>query len=175
MKTTAAPDRHQDAGVTLVEVLVVLVLVGIMAGIVGLNIGSGSRGDIAKQEADLLVARLNRAADDVILTGVPMGFVWGAEGYRFDVYNGEIWVPHPLPVLKEPHLLAGRTRIVGSDGAIVVYRCCRARKGIANASPSCRIGSRHGGPPNTAFQKSGQGWQSARSRLRYTALNSISM
>jgi len=120
VKTTAAPDRHQDAGVTLVEVLVVLVLVGIMAGIVGLNIGSGSRGDIAKQEADLLVARLNRAADDVILTGVPMGFVWGAEGYRFDVYNGEIWVPHPLPVLKEPHLLAGRTRIVGSAGAIVV-------------------------------------------------------
>lgn len=120
MKTTDAPARHQDAGVTLVEVLVVLVLVGIMAGIVGLSIGTGSRGDIAKQEADLLVARLNRAADDVILTGVPMGFVWGAEGYRFDVYDGEIWVPHPLPVLKEPHLLAGRTRIAGSAGTIVV-------------------------------------------------------
>jgi len=30
------------------------VLVGIMAGIVGLSIGSESPGDIAKQEADLL-------------------------------------------------------------------------------------------------------------------------
>ena len=68
MKITATPARRQDAGVTLVEVLVVLVLVGIMAGIVGLSIGTGSRGDIAKQEADLLVDRLNRAADDVILT-----------------------------------------------------------------------------------------------------------
>ena len=47
MKITATPARHQDAGVTLVEVLVVLVLVGIMAGIVGLSIGTGSRGDIA--------------------------------------------------------------------------------------------------------------------------------
>ena len=39
---------------------------------------------------------------------------------RLNFYNGDIWVPHPLPVLKEPHLLAGRTRIVGSAGAIVV-------------------------------------------------------
>ncbi|MEM5544395.1 prepilin-type N-terminal cleavage/methylation domain-containing protein [Sulfitobacter sp. AS92] len=119
---SAAWGRVPDAGVTLVEVLVVLALIGILAGVVGLSFGSGPRGDVAGQEADLLVARLNRAADEVMLTGVPMGFVWAAEGYRFDLYDGERWQPHDLPVLAAPHLLGGATRITDAAGAMVLSR-----------------------------------------------------
>tara|TARA_R110002049_G_scaffold64827_1_gene170646 strand:- start:3341 stop:3835 length:495 start_codon:yes stop_codon:yes gene_type:complete len=115
-------ERLHDAGVTLVEVLVVLALIGILAGVVGLSFGSGPRGDVAGQEADLLVARLNRAADEVMLTGVPMGFVWAAEGYRFDLYDGDTWQPHDLPILAAPHLLGGETRIADAAGAMVLSR-----------------------------------------------------
>ncbi len=120
MTTAAANARNREAGVTLVEVLVVLVLVGIMAGVVGLSVGGGPRGNAAEQEADLLVARLNRAADEVILTGMPAGFVWGAEGYRFDVFDGEGWVPHHLPILSEAHMLTGGTRIADGAGMVIV-------------------------------------------------------
>lgn len=131
MKPAATSVRQTDAGVTLVEVLVVLVLVSIMAGVVGLSIGRGPRGNAAEQEADLLVARLNRAADEAILTGIPMGFVWGSEGYRFDIYDGEAWVPHELPILKEPHLLSGGTRIAQGSGAMIVATDLRPSEGGA--------------------------------------------
>lgn len=100
----------------------VLVLVGILAGVVGLSLGNGGRSDVAGQEADLLVARLNRAADEVALTGVPLGFVWAAEGYRFNSYDDETggWISHALPILNEAHLLPRGTHIAGSAGEMIL-------------------------------------------------------
>ena len=55
--------RSRDAGVTLVEVLVVLVLVGIMAGAIGLSLGPADRGDAANVATDRYAAAASSAAD----------------------------------------------------------------------------------------------------------------
>lgn len=99
--------RQSDAGVTLIEVMVVLVLVGIMAGTVGLSLGSVDRGMTAATEATLLTARLNRATDEIVLTGLPMAFIWDETGYRFEVWADGNWIPHPVNMLATPHLLGG--------------------------------------------------------------------
>lgn len=99
--------RRHDSGVTLVEVLVVLVLVGIMAAAVGLSLGPADRGDAIDREADILTARLNRAADEVLLSGAPVAFVWDGEGYHFEVPGPEGWIPHPIPLLGQDHRMTG--------------------------------------------------------------------
>ena len=108
--------RARDAGVTLVEVLVVLVLIGVMAGAVGLSLGPIDRGDTLRREATLLTARLNRAADEALLTGDAMAFLWNADGYRFEVRRGADWVPHPVTILAETHATPG-ARPVDASGA----------------------------------------------------------
>ncbi len=112
--------RQQDAGVTLVEILVVLVLVGIMSGVVGLSLGGNRQASTAGQEADLLVARLNRAADEAILTGEPFSFVWAQQTYKFMVQGENSWVPHPLPLLSTPHLLPDIVQISTAPGAVII-------------------------------------------------------
>ena len=99
--------RRRDAGVTLVEVLVVLVLVGIMAAAVGLSLGPADRGDAIAREADILTARLNRAADEVLLSGAPVALVWNVDGYHFEVPGPDGWIPHPVTLLGEDHRLTG--------------------------------------------------------------------
>ena len=108
--------RARDAGVTLVEVLVVLVLIGVMAGAVGLSLGPVDRGDTLEREVTLLAARLNRAADETLLTGDAVAFVWDAGGYRFEVLRGADWQPHPVALLAATHATPG-ARPSGPDGA----------------------------------------------------------
>jgi len=90
---------------TLVEVLVVLVLVGIMAGVAGLSIGPADRAAGPAREAQLLVARLNRAAQETTMAGADMAFVWSANAYRFVILQDGVWVPHPVPLLGQGHTL----------------------------------------------------------------------
>ena len=75
--------RHGEAGVSLVEVLVVLAIIGVMAGVGVLGLGAADRGARAEAEARRLADRLQLAADEVLVTGTPHALVWDAEGYRF--------------------------------------------------------------------------------------------
>ncbi len=131
-----------DAGVTLIEVLVVLVLVGVMAGTVALSVGNGGRGDVAGQQADLLVARLNRAADEVVLTGSPMRFDWTAQSYGFSVYQGDSWEPHSVALLAEPHILPDRLRLGETSGSATLSADMRLDDGKVLALELLWSGSR---------------------------------
>lgn len=114
MTTNAIIKRDAQAGVTLVEILVVLALLGIMTGAVALSVGGIGRGNSAVQEAELLVARLNRAADEVVLTAVPMRFRWSENSYQFEIsQDGDIWLPHPISILAEDHQLPAGLRFSG--------------------------------------------------------------
>ena len=101
--------RDGEAGVTLVEVLVVLAIVGVMAGVAVLGLGATDRGARAEAEARRLADRLELAADEALVTGTPHALVWDAEGYRFLAWDRaeSEWTDAPQPLLGRAHDLAG--------------------------------------------------------------------
>jgi prepilin-type N-terminal cleavage/methylation domain-containing protein len=58
----------RDSGITLVELLVVLVLIGVAASVVGLALGSASRPMVARSVRD----EVNAARDSAIRSGHPL-------------------------------------------------------------------------------------------------------
>ena len=103
--------RDLSAGVTLVEVLVVLVLIGVMGGAVGLAVNSTGRQDTLLREAELLSARLHIAADDVALAGRPMAFIWGPDRYAFRMLTKGEWQLPETGVLQRTHALPDPLRL----------------------------------------------------------------
>ncbi|WP_412545276.1 GspH/FimT family pseudopilin [Maricaulis sp. MIT060901] len=84
---------HNEAGVSLIETLVAVAIIGIVATAVVLSIQPGS--DPLDEEADRLLARLVFAEQDAISTGQPVGVViegFGA-GYSFHRYVDQRWWP----------------------------------------------------------------------------------
>jgi general secretion pathway protein H len=109
---------HDEAGLTLVEMLVVLAIVGVMAGAVVFGIGSGT-GRGAEPEARRLAARLDLAADEAIVTGRTIGFAWTGDGYRFVTWKSGRWQNDAAPAL-EPHNLPAGLSLEGANAAAPV-------------------------------------------------------
>lgn len=75
--------KGDRAGLTLVEMLVVLAIVGISAGMVTLAVGG--RNDAAAQtEANRLADRLRLAADEALIVGRPVTLTMNPAGYAFE-------------------------------------------------------------------------------------------
>ena len=100
---------------TLVEVLVVLVLVGTLAGVATLSIGRLQGGETVARRAETLAARLTIAAETAAATGRDAALVWTSGGYRFVVWDSEEWRPHPVPELARAERFAAPG--LGADGA----------------------------------------------------------
>ncbi len=112
----AAPGpRAGDAGVTLVEMLVVIALVGVLAGLATLSIGRLQGGETVARHADTLAARLTIAAETAATTGRDAAFVWTPAGYRFVVWEAGEWRPHPAPELGRAERFAALD--LGAEGA----------------------------------------------------------
>lgn len=97
VRKTARPRR---GGMTLVEVLIVLAIVGVSAGAVVLSLGSLDRDTGAQIEANRLADRLRLASDDVLVSGRPLVLVWSPDGYAFegsDDLTDALHQRHPLP------------------------------------------------------------------------------
>jgi general secretion pathway protein H len=73
----------RDAGFTLLEMLIVLVIIAVMAGAVTLGIGSVTRAPSVETEARRLATRLQAAADDAMLGDRMMAFTVQKHGYGF--------------------------------------------------------------------------------------------
>lgn len=108
-------------GMTLVEVLIVLAIVGVSAGAVVLSLGSLDRDTAPQIEANRLADRLRLASDDVLVSGRPIVLVWSPVSYGFegsDDLTDALRQRHPLP----PGVrLAGpsgaTTMVIDPDGA----------------------------------------------------------
>lgn len=83
--------RGGEAGMTLVEMLVVLAIVGIAAGAAALGIGAATRSPNIEAEARRLADRLQLAADDVMISDRPLAFTWNEESYGFVAWDGGQW------------------------------------------------------------------------------------
>ena len=101
MRTSVAqsrPERHAQAGFTLVELMVVLAVMGLLAGVAVWRWPAG--GDKARADAFALATRIAAVRDSAIVGGRPIAFVVEPSGYRFEVRERTGWVPSKEPNLR---------------------------------------------------------------------------
>lgn len=107
--------RPHRSGMTLVEILVVLAIVGVIAGVVTLGVGLGDRGLGVESEANRLADRLRLASDEVLTTRRPLQMTFDTEGYAF--VRGEGQADRVVDALAERHRLPEGVRMTGEDVA----------------------------------------------------------
>lgn len=112
------PARSRDAGVTLVEVLVVLAVIGVASGATMMSVRAADRDSRAEAEAVRLARHLALGMDEALIGGVPLALVWDAEGYRFDAWSSEdsVWRPATVPLLGTRHDLRAPMTLSAEDG-----------------------------------------------------------
>ncbi len=74
---------NAERGMTLIEMLIVLVIIGIAAGGVALGVGTATRAPSVETEARRLALRLQAAADDAMLGDRIIAFTAERHGYGF--------------------------------------------------------------------------------------------
>lgn len=106
-------------GYTLIEVLVVVLIIGIVLGVVGLQVSGGEQRAV-RDESERLALLMQHAQEEAILRARPIVFESSADGYRFflPAADGKLAVMEDDPVL-HPRTLPSALRIaaVEIDGA----------------------------------------------------------
>lgn len=113
-RVAARPPRGADAeaGLTLVEMLVVLAIVGVMASAAVLGIGAATRAPSAESEARRLATTIQAAADTAMIDDGGAALDWDEGGYG--LRGG---ARHRLPAGMTLAVRgAGRPAILGIDG-----------------------------------------------------------
>lgn len=88
----AAHGRRQR-GFTLLEIIVVVVIIGVLAGLMTISLGGSSRVNALEDEARRLTALVELAAQEAVMQSQELLLEVGATGYGFATYDGEVWQP----------------------------------------------------------------------------------
>lgn len=113
MTRARTPTRRPDAGVTLIETLVVLAILATAVGAAMLAIPQGGTTVTAEREARLLQARLTRAVDASLGRLQPVQMRWDPAGYVFEAWDGGAWQAPDVPMLAARHDLTGGVALEG--------------------------------------------------------------
>lgn len=90
-------NRASERGMTIVEVLMVVFIIGLTAGIVTLTIPQRPTEEQAGAQAFARVLR--EAQDQAILSGQPIGLRLTERGYTLVQWRLEQWLPYGAPTL----------------------------------------------------------------------------
>ena len=103
--TLLPPRRSADGGITLIEVLVVLAVIGVATGATMLGLNATDRDTRAEAEAVRLARNLSLGVDEALLGGTPLALVWDASGYRFIAWSAvdAAWGPAKPNSLSNRH------------------------------------------------------------------------
>lgn len=77
-----------ERGFTLLEILIVLVIVAVMAGLLVVGFSDSPQQQL-RREAGNLAALINVASDEAVLRGVELGLVIDDDGYQFVYFDPE--------------------------------------------------------------------------------------
>lgn len=91
MRTFTQPTNpHPRNGFTLVELMVVIVIMGLVAGAVVLTLRQDTS---ARDEAVMLAGRIAAVRDEAVLRGRPTGLWVNPSGFGFEHYREREWQP----------------------------------------------------------------------------------
>jgi len=106
--------RSAEHGFTLVELMVVIFVMGLMAGAVVLSMGS-TQSDAAEQ-ADRLASRVAAARDEAVTGSAPVRVWISASGYGFERYRRRAWQPMNDRVFRATDWREGTTASTAANG-----------------------------------------------------------
>jgi general secretion pathway protein H len=75
--------RAQQAGFTLIEILVVLVVIGLLASLAVMTMGGSSRDREMENEVRELYLLMQTASEQAVFNNTELGLILDDEGYRF--------------------------------------------------------------------------------------------
>ena len=109
--------RDSQAGLTLIETLIVIVVIGVATGAAMMGLNGADRGDRAQAEAVRLAQHLSLAVDEALVSGLPLLLLWDQRGYAFVQWQGgdEEWQPAAVPLLAARHDLRPPLSMVVSE------------------------------------------------------------
>ncbi len=130
-----------EAGLTLIEMMIVLVIIGISAGAVVLGIGSATRAPTVESEARRLATVLQSASDDAMLGDRMMAFTVTDDGYGFATIGSD-----------------GKT-LISPNKALAFHQLPAGMVMTVSVKPPVILGADGAGEPMTASIQSGrQNW-----------------
>ncbi len=110
-------ERHSEAGLTLIEVLVVIAVIGVATGATMMGLNGADRDARAQSEAVRLARNLSLAVDEALISGQPLQLVWDDGGYGFAQWRDGGWQPAGMPGLAARHDLRAPLRMAMPTGA----------------------------------------------------------
>jgi general secretion pathway protein H len=115
--TDAWPMRRDgQSGLTLIEMLIVLVIIGIATSAAVLSVNMVGRDRRAEDEAVRLVAHLEMAVDEGLVSRTPLALFWTAGGYGFKRQTADGWQAAETPRLVADHALPSALVLHRMDG-----------------------------------------------------------
>ncbi len=88
-------DHQQQAGFTLIEVLLVIVVVGLMVAAVQINFNTNKPEKLLEQESTRFAGAFNLAAEYGLLNNIELGLFVNENSYQFVGFDGVRWVEIP--------------------------------------------------------------------------------
>lgn len=96
------PRRGSD-GLTLIEMLVVLAIIGVMSSLVVVGLGAGAKEQNVQAEAQRLALSLQAASDEALTSDNSIMFEWDAEGYELSPLRPKVDVAEAAAPAPQRH------------------------------------------------------------------------
>lgn len=109
--------RDRQSGLTLIEMLIVLVIMGIATSAAVLSVNMIGRDRRAEDEAGRLVAHLTMAVDEGLVSRAPLALFWTAGSYEVKRRTLDGWLAAETPRLIRAHALPANLVMRRMDGS----------------------------------------------------------